>query len=250
MSITLSRPWWRSATLAVDSRIELASKQAPCFMAPLRVRYQTLELAGLDIHVRSLRDTQEFPDDDDTDLGLSPANWSLFGVVWDSSQELARLMVDYDIADRRILEVGCGLGLATLVLNQRNADVSATDQHPHAERFLAANVALNQGAAVPFARAAWDQGATELGRFDLVIGSDLLYERDHAELLCGFIEAHARPRCEVILVDPGRGQLGRFGRLMGGLGYTRVDHPTAEPLAGQERYRGQTHGFVRDRPTP
>ena len=44
--------------------------------------------------------------------------------------------------DKRILEVGCGLGLASLVLNERSADISATDYHPEVETFLKINTEL------------------------------------------------------------------------------------------------------------
>lgn len=47
---------------------------------------------------------------------------------------------------------------------------------------------------------------TKLGKFDLIIGSDLLYEDQHVALLTSFIEAHAKPTCEVLIVDPGRGR--------------------------------------------
>lgn len=215
-------------------------------MSPLRLRYQTIELGALDIHVRGLRDTQEYLDEGGAAeaLGISSSNWPLFGVVWDASHVLARLMADYEIAGLRILEVGCGLGLAALVLNQRGADISATDQHPEAAAFLKANVELNGGNDIPFVRADWNDEQTSLGAFDLIIGSDLLYERGHAESLSGFIDRHARPRCEVIIVDAGRGNVGRFGRRMAALGYRASKHPAES--TGQTRC--QTNSYRRGWP--
>lgn len=48
-------------------------------------------------------------------------------------------MSDYSIDRKRILEIGCGLDLASLVLRQRSADVLATGHPPLAPEFLAAN---------------------------------------------------------------------------------------------------------------
>ncbi len=129
-------------------------------------------------------------------------------------------MFEYEIEDKRILEVGCGIGLTSLVLNQRLADITATDYHPEAGQFLQENVKLNEGKAIPFVRTGWADEATSLGSFDLIVGSDILYERGHAELLAAFIEQHAKAHCEVIIVDPGRGQQGRFNKEMESLGYT------------------------------
>ena len=105
---------------------------------PLRYRYQTFEFGREDIHLRTLRDTQQYSDPagEAHRLGISAANWSLFGVVWDSSQILARLMVDFEIDGKRILELGCGMALSSLLLNRRGGDITATDYHPEAEAFL------------------------------------------------------------------------------------------------------------------
>lgn len=201
----------------------------------------------MDIHVRSLRDTQEYTDDDGVSeaLGVPPSQWSLFGVLWESSFTLARLMFDYSLEGRRILEVGCGLGLASLVLNQRLANISATDHHPDTEEFLRRNVELNGDAAIPFVRAGWTDCNVGLGRFDLIIGSDLLYERGHAETLSTFIDQHAMPVCEVVIVDPGRGQLSRFGKLMVARGYSDVQLKSSGVVGEGEPSRGQTHSYVR-----
>lgn len=215
-------------------------------MSSLRIRYQTFEFGTVetditDIHVRMLRDRSQFADDDGVaeQLGISSALWPLFGVVWDSSQVLAHFLYDFDVAGKRILEVGCGIGLTSLVLNRRCADITATDYHPEAETFLRENTQLNCDRAIPFVRTSWADQNQTLGRFDLIVGSDLLYERNHAELLSSFIDDHAHPTCEVIVVDPGRKHRARFSRCMVDLGYAQYQHqpdPTpylAEPFPGK-----------------
>lgn len=84
------------------------------------------------------------------------------------------------VRGKRILEVGCGIGLASLVLNRRRADMTATDRHPEVQVLLAINTALNGDKEIPFVRTAWADPKTELGEFNLIIGSDVLYETDHA----------------------------------------------------------------------
>lgn len=189
---------------------------------PLRFRYQTVEFgANTDIHVRTLKDNQQFADPlrRAADLGICSAAWPIFGVLWDAGRVLAGLMHEYPIDGLRILEIGCGIGLASLVLNQREADITATDHHPEAGPFLAYNVDLNEGRAIPFVRTGWADEVTDPGRFDLIVGSDLLYESEHAALLAAFIAQHAAPRCKIILVDPGRGHHARFSRRMIALGF-------------------------------
>src|SRR3546814_5333511 len=107
---------------------------------------RTLRLGGLDYRIRSLADLQQFADPDNHAqlLGISSAQWSLFGHVWPAGRLLAEAMATPDVAGKRILELGCGLGLASLVLRRRGADVVASDYHPLAETFLAYNAALHQ----------------------------------------------------------------------------------------------------------
>ena len=204
-------------------------------MATLRVRYQTIEFGTTDIHIRSLRDNQEFSDDkgEAEALGISSASWPLFGIVWPSGEVLAQLMVDYAIGEKRILEVGCGIALASLVLNHRRANITATDYHPEVEGFLIENATLNQDKIIPFIRTGWDDPISDLGLFDVIIGSDLLYESEHVGLLSEFINQHAAPQCDIILIDPGRGHHAKFSKKMVALGYTHSQRkPDIVPKTG------------------
>jgi predicted nicotinamide N-methyase len=169
----------------------------------------------MDIHVRTLRDRQQYSDDDVAEkLGISTATWPFFGIIWDSSLVLAHFLYDFNITGKRIFEVGCGIRLSSLLLNNLLVDITATDYHPEAEIFLIENTKLNHGKPIPFIRTGWEDEDIDLGRFDLIIESDLLYEREHASILSGFIDQHAKTGCEVILVDPGRGNHAKFSRKM------------------------------------
>lgn len=221
-------------------------------MTTFRVRYQTLEFGSTDIHIRSLRDNQEFSDDEGTaaDLGISSASWPMFGIIWPSGEVLAHLMAEFDFAGKRILEVGCGIALASLILNHRHADITATDHHPGVADFLNKNTQLNRDRLIPFVRTGWSDALTNLGLFDVIIGSDLLYESEHVELLAEFIHQHAADNCEVILIDPGRGHHAKFSKKMLLLGYShsqtklQVKSPDRQTFSGQIlRYQHQQNAL-------
>ncbi|MFT5812640.1 MAG: putative nicotinamide N-methyase [Psychroserpens sp.] len=194
-------------------------------MTNLRYRYQTIEFGKTDIHLCTLRDKQEFYDPEDIakNLGISSATWSLFGVVWPSSLVLAHFIEQYPLGTKRILEIGCGMALSSLLLNKRKADITATDYHPDVGAFLLRNTLLNQDSPISFEQTDWSNKQDTLGLFDLIIGSDLLYEDEHIELLADFIEAHANKSCEVILVDPGRGRKSKLSTKMLNFGFSS-DH--------------------------
>lgn len=210
-------------------------------MTEIRLRYQTLEFGDTDIHLCTLRDNQQYADPEGVaeKCGIGSAIWPLFGVVWPSGLALAHYMNDYDVAEKRILEIGCGIGLPSLLLNKKKADITATDYHPEAEYFLHRNARLNQGEAIDFERVSWADANDHLGLFDLIIGSDLLYEDQHIQQLADFIQAHAKRSCEVILVDPGRGRKTKLSKQLSAMGFRNSRHgkaPSAEKYADFDGY--------------
>ena len=190
-------------------------------MPGYQVREIEQSVGGHPYRLRVLSDTQQFadPDGHGERAGVSSATWSLFGQLWPSGRLLAHAMQRFDIEGKRILELGCGIGLASLVLQRRGADVVATDSHPLAEVFLAYNAALNELPAVSYRHVRWDEPLPALGQFDAIVASDVLYERGHAELIAELVERHALADAEVLVADPGRGNSARFSRLLGEQGY-------------------------------
>lgn len=191
-------------------------------MTTLRLCYQTIEFGKIDIHLCTLRNKQEFHDPDGISaaLGISSATWPIFGVLWPSSLVLAHFISNYDIGSKRVLEIGCGTALSSLLLNKQDVDITATDFHPEVETFLNRNAKLNGDSTIPYERTGWADNNDSLGHFDLIIGSDLLYEDEHIELLSQFILNHSNAQSEVIIVDPGRGRKNKLAKKMLEFGYT------------------------------
>lgn len=177
--------------------------------------------------LRLLADKQQFSDPDGAaeKAGISSALWSLFGVLWPAGRVLAEEMSVFPLAGKSILEIGCGLGLASLICKSRGADITASDYHPLAGEFLAHNTALNHLNPIAFHQADWgaEGSPSPLGRFDLIIGSDILYERQHPAQVAAFLALHANPTAEVVFTDPGRGRCGQLRRRLAEQGYGCVD---------------------------
>jgi len=212
------------------------------------VEIVTHRVGDADYRIRALHDKQQFSDPDGSAerAGVSPASWPLFGVVWPAGLALAEEMSRRPVEGKSILEIGCGIGLTSLVLARRGANITACDYHPLAGEFLRQNAELNGFATIPFHIARWEGPNPELGQFDLIIGSDLLYERDHADLLAGFIQHHAKPAAQVLIADPGRGYVKPFSVLMAAQGYVRTEQlmPMAGSI-GMPPSRGQMFSFLR-----
>jgi predicted nicotinamide N-methyase len=225
-------------------------------MPGYEVKVQTLAIDGAaDLQIRSLLDHQQFADPAGAAeaLGISCAQWPLFGQVWPSGLHLAAAMAVRPLMNgERILEIGCGLALASLVCHRRGSEVTASDIHPLAGAFLLENLRLNELAPMRYCHGDWSADAVATtdgaprvqGRFDLIIGSDVLYERDDGGALAAFIDRHALPHCELLIVDPNRGNRAAFGRRMAALGF-EFSETLLSAQAGRPEYRGRLMRFVR-----
>ena len=100
-------------------------------------KQQSIPVAGADdLIIRSLLDINQFHDplDEALNLGISSATWPLFGLLWPSGARMAERMAQRTVTGERILEIGCGLGLTSLVAHRRGANITASDCHPLTDR--------------------------------------------------------------------------------------------------------------------
>jgi predicted nicotinamide N-methyase len=216
-------------------------------MPGYRVKFETVSVAGTDYLIRSLLDRQQYsdPHGEAETAGISPAAWPLFGQVWPSARVLALAMNSFNLADRRILEIGAGLALASLVVHKRLGDMTVSDCHPLSRAFLEENVLLNKLGPLRYEEGNWNRSNAALGRFDLIIGSDVLYERDQPALLAAFIDRHSAPTVEVLIVDPDRGNRAGFRREMDGRGFLHHESRADCTLEDGQPYKGRFLHFYR-----
>ena len=213
--------------------------------------YQTrdlmVQLGGDDYRICALADRQQFSDPDQLaeQMGISSALWSLFGQVWPAGRILAEAMCRYPVAGKRILELGCGLGLSSLVLQRRGADIVASDHHPLVATFLRQNALQNDLPEIAYHDLDWGTRDAALGQFDLIIGSDVLYERGHPGLVAGVVARHALPDAEVLVTDPGRGHRPRFNQAMRALGFSVEEHRCRFAETDTEPFRGRLLSYRR-----
>jgi predicted nicotinamide N-methyase len=234
-------------------------------MSSYRTQHTRIAIDGVDdLLIRSLADRQQFDDPRGhaAMLGISSAAWPLFGLPWPSGLQLAARLAARPVREgERILEIGCGLALPSLVGHRRGADITASDCHPLAAGFLRANLLLNSLQPLSYRHGQWNTpqrvrvregrhcGSVVRGRFDLIIGSDLLYERDVRGGLAAFISHHAKADAQVWIVDPDRSNRPAFHRAMAcagfGLDELRLDRDAGP---GRPAYRGRLLRYRRGNP--
>jgi predicted nicotinamide N-methyase len=121
---------------------------------------------------------------------------------------LARFVDSERLDGMRVVELGCGLGLPSLVAASRGASVLATDYEPESLELLERNAAGN-GVPVETMLVDWTSPDALVARapFDLVLAADVLYDDAAVEPL---LELLPRLGGEVWIADPGRDPAQRF----------------------------------------
>lgn len=122
--------------------------------------------------------------------------------LWPSAIALARVVARRPIASRRVLELGCGLGLPGLAAAVGGARVTLTDWAPEAVVAARDNAARN-GVEVEALVCDWrsPDALTAAAPWDLVLLADVLYEERNTAPLVALLPRLAG---EVLLADPGR----------------------------------------------
>lgn len=164
-----------------------------------------LSFAGIDLEVLQPAEAAELPDDGPVEWAPVVPYWS---VLWRSGVALAREVASSAVAHRRLVELGCGLGVPSIVAAQRGASVLATDESNEALGLLGRNARAN-GVPVNLLRMDWraPDKIVARGPFDLALAADVLYERSSVAPLLSLL---GRLRCEVWIADPGRPAAGAF----------------------------------------
>ena len=137
--------------------------------------------------------------------------------LWESAIGLGQQLVETGLAERgfpgdrithpqppsvNVLDLGCGMGLSGAVAAMLGGRVTFADLEPACLLFARYNGLLHR----PDVRARrLDWQTDQLGeRFDVILGSDVLYERTQWQHLEPFFCAHLAPGGRVLLGEPGR----------------------------------------------
>lgn len=129
--------------------------------------------------------------------------------IWPASTVLATHMVGLSgkprgSARRRGLELGCGVGLVTTAAIIAGYDMTATDYYTDALAFSRANAWRITGIEPEARMIDWRSFPDDARGYDLILASDVLYEKEYARLLPGIFKAALAPGGMVIVADPGR----------------------------------------------
>ena len=130
--------------------------------------------------------------------------------LWPSSRVLAERLLREVGGGRRVLELGCGMGLVSTAAAMAGFRVTATDYYVDACAFARLNAWDNTHREIETRLLNWRHLPSDVGRWDVVVASDVLYERPYAEVVAEVLLRTLATNGFALIADPGRLALGAF----------------------------------------
>jgi predicted nicotinamide N-methyase len=165
----------------------------------LALTHETIEIGDHELLLTRPIDAESLLEDEAFEREEFLPYWA---ELWPAGRALAEIVGERDVTGLSVAEVGCGLGLPSLIAALGGARVLATDWSPDAIELLRGNAERN-GITLEAQVVPWNAPEALLDRapFDLVLASDVLYERRNAEEL---LELLPKLGGEVLVADPSR----------------------------------------------
>jgi predicted nicotinamide N-methyase len=168
-------------------------------MEELALTEETIELGDRSLLITRPIDAESLLDENAFDHEEFLPYWA---ELWPSGRALAEIVGERDVSGLRVVELGCGLGLPSLSAALGGATVLATDWSPDAVDLVRKNAEAN-GLTLDVEVVGWaaPEALLERAPFDLVLASDVLYERRNADELLDLLPKLGG---EVLVADPSR----------------------------------------------
>jgi len=137
----------------------------------------------------------------------------LWAYIWGTSLLLSQILSTIDLRDQKVLEIGAGSGLCSMISCAHGAaSVLTTDIAEEALDICAQTAVLNSLEGIGFRQLNWYDANDFLANdshndFNLFIGSDILYMGAALKPILALVQATLRKGGCALIADPGRPNL-------------------------------------------
>ena len=132
------------------------------------------------------------------------SEFPLWSKIWEASIVLANHMAAMPVdPQKHLLEIGCGIGLVGTVAARCGHRITMTEYNRDSLNFARANVRVNhttESLEPGIVELDWTKPALE-GRFDMILGSEVVYKEEYFAPLLGLFRRYLKPEGEIILAE-------------------------------------------------
>ncbi len=155
-----------------------------------------LRVRGRNFKFLAPRDLEAFVDPEDPMQGFP-----LWTKIWDAAIVLAEHLASLPPRpEARLLEIGAGLGVSGIVAAGFGHQLTLTERDPNALDFLRTNARLNGCPDLEIFALDWNHPRLA-ERFDLIVGSEVVYREEDCEPLLRLFRSLLKPGGGVLLAE-------------------------------------------------
>ncbi|MGD9220744.1 MAG: methyltransferase domain-containing protein [Desulfobacterales bacterium] len=126
-------------------------------------------------------------------------DFPLWAKIWRASWVLSSYLAGVPPdANKRILEIGGGVGLVSIVAATFGHQITLSEYNPDALNFARANAHCNNCPDLPIIQIDWYHPQLKT-KFDQIVGSEVAYKESHLEALLKLFKSNLKPGGEIIL---------------------------------------------------
>jgi len=161
----------------------------------------------------SVRDSYALLDRISPEEFLKDEQMPYWAEIWPAAVTLSReIMERQEVSGKKVIELGAGVGMASIAAARSGAHVLSTDYSTEALKFVAYNAMRNR-VALDTCRLDWRMVMGD-EKFDAVIAADVLYERVNLLPIITAIDALLTPDGAAYIADPRRRLADQFLELV------------------------------------
>ena len=170
--------------------------------------------------------------------------------LWSSAVALAGFLAENRLVQDGMVvhEIGCGLGLPGVLAGLMGGELIFSDYLPEAVAFARHNWLLNLDRPAQFQVLDWRQPDSRLAA-DLVLASDVAYEKRFFAPLPKAFDVLCKPRGRVLLSEPGRAMAQEFLDSFEALGFSVIRHQRSGQWEGLD-YQVGIYELIKDKSLP
>ncbi len=166
---------------------------------------EPVDLGDITLELLRVADPDTLIENVDSGLFAAEDRFPYWADLWNSGIGLARWVRATGILEhKRVLELGCGIGIVGIAAAHCGAVVTMTDNAEEALLFTAYNVKRNCPSAPVDLRFLDWRKPDMAGTYDAIVGADILYERSDFDALLTLFGNLLAPNGMVLLSDPDR----------------------------------------------
>lgn len=203
------------------------------------VEIRAVEVAGISLCIAAMQDATHLLDQPDCAKRFLDADMAPYGVeLWPAAIMLAEYIAQLKTIPRRALEIGCGLGLVSIVAARLGWPIIAGDHEPSALIFARHNAQLNNISSIDFTEFDWRQ-LLNGPQYDCILGADILYQLNNHAPIIRCLAGHLDPVGVALISDPNRGVADRFPDSASAAGFSVEVLPASTQMAQGRRIDGR-----------